>query len=91
VSKETGCTSLIITCKNKGTRQGKLLNAKFIVSPAELKKEDTRKSTSVVLSLKDIPGLASSIFANSSRRFVIPWPKSLPIGPVSVSLEQGEY
>jgi fimbrial chaperone protein len=82
---------LVITCKNQGTRDGKLLNAKFIVSPADSRKEDTRKSTSVVLTLKDIPGLASSIFANSSRRFVIPWPKNLPIGPVNVSLEQGEY
>ena len=82
---------LVITCKNQGTRDGKLLNAKFIVSPADSRKEDTRKNTSVVLTLKDIPGLASSILANSTRRFIIPWPKNLPIGPVNVSLEQGEY
>ncbi|MBW2093122.1 MAG: fimbria/pilus periplasmic chaperone [Deltaproteobacteria bacterium] len=85
---ESGQPELVIICMNKGTGRGNLLKAKFIVTPVGSGKGGARKGASVELAREDIPGAASSIFVNGLRRFVIPWPRDLPFGPVKVVLKR---
>lgn len=85
---DDGSRELIITCRNDGNLHGKLIGKKLIVTPAG-EKFDWDKS--VTLTSRDIPNLTSSILFNSLRRFIIPWPKELPFGPVRVILETHDF
>jgi len=78
---------LIIICLNKGTRNGKLIDAQLVVTSDISAESESADRPSVTLTRKEIPGFASAIFAKSRRRFVIPWPQELPFGPVQVILK----
>jgi len=90
VNKANGERKLVVTVFNQGKKHGKLMNAQLVVRsimPDGL--ADTAKQT-VILTRTDIPGLATAIFANSLRRFVMPWPEQIPFGPVSVTLKNDQ-
>lgn len=81
---------LIITCLNKGDKHGKLVDAELQISsdiPSVYEIETgIENNATVTLSRMEVPGFATSIFAKSRRRYVIPWPEEIPFGPVKVTL-----
>jgi fimbrial chaperone protein len=79
--------SLEIICANTGTARTNLKQMKFSVVPLEDNGIEDANGT-VILSLKDIPALKTTLYAGGRRRFVVPWPKGLPDSPVTVLLNK---
>ena len=82
---DKGEQELEIVCENKGNLHGKLTSASFYIRQGA-RKEDSGKLKPVILTMTEVPAMASSILANSKRRFSILWPKNIPLGQINVEL-----
>lgn len=81
VTGEGGETQLAITLNNLGTARARLKNLKLHL---------TAQGTTVDLEEDQLQGMENEvILAGNRRRFVLPWPASLPQGPVTATFEYG--
>jgi fimbrial chaperone protein len=72
-----GKPSLAITIENLGAAHGRLVDPKLQLTAAGSGK-------SVTLAPEQLPSLAGvSVLAGKTRRFQVPWPEALPVGPVT--------
>lgn len=77
--KSPNASSLAITVQNTGTAQGVLKNCKTTARAG---------GVTVALPQESLRLLQQGrILAGNKRRFLVPWPASLPTGPVEVSLQ----
>jgi len=68
---------LAITLQNRGTAHARAVDPQLTLTAAGSGKR-------VVLGADQLPGLAGfSVLAGKTRRFMVPWPESLPVGPVA--------
>ncbi|NOR45010.1 MAG: hypothetical protein GQ534_05430, partial [Candidatus Delongbacteria bacterium] len=82
---DKGEQELEVVCINNGNLHGKLTNAAFYVRQGA-RKEDSGKLKPVILTMNEVPAMASSILAKSKRRFTILWPENIPLGQINVEL-----
>ena len=82
---DKGEQELEVVCINNGNLHGKLTNATFYVRQGA-RKEDSGKLKPVILTMREVSAMASSILANSKRRFSILWPEGIPLGQINVEL-----
>lgn len=82
---DKGEQELEIVCINNGNLHGKLTKAAFYIRQGA-RKEDSGKLKPVILTMTEVSAMASSILANSKRRFSILWPKNIPLGQINVEL-----
>lgn len=76
-----GAQALTVTFNNQGTAHASLKNLKLhLTSPSQGIKVD--------LQPEQLPKINNAvILAGSKRQFVLPWPASLPVGPVTATFE----
>jgi fimbrial chaperone protein len=76
---EEGEDQLLLTLKNEGS-------AHKILGDFSLQLKSSQDGSTVTLGKDDIGGVAGeNILAGNKRRFVLPWPKELPVGPVTAT------
>lgn len=78
-TNEEGEQRLNVTVSNTGSRHAILGNLKLSV---------TGGGQSVTMAPEQLEGMTgANMLAGATRRFSVPWPESLPFGPVQVNLE----
>ena len=82
---DKGEQELEIVCINNGNLHGKLTNATFYVRQGA-RKEDNANQGPLILTMTEVPAMASAILAKSKRRFSILWPEKIPLGQINVEL-----
>jgi fimbrial chaperone protein len=74
---ENGQEQLVIMLENLGTAHQLLRNFQITVNS---------EGASITLTEEDLKGLSGrNILPGNKRRFVLPWPKELPVGPVTAT------
>jgi fimbrial chaperone protein len=77
---KTGADQLVLNVANQGTAHRLLQNIKVMVTASSGK--------SVTLAGKQLEGvLGENILADSKRQFILPWPKEIPVGPVTATFD----
>lgn len=77
---KAGADEMVLTLQNKGTAHLVLDNLIFTLTSA------TQPDKSITI--EDWKGVAGeNMLAGASRRFVLPWPKNLPVGDVTVTFK----
>ena len=78
---KTGADQLVLNVANQGTAHRLLQNIKVTVKAAS--------GQSVTLAgEKQLEGiLGENILADSKRQFILPWPKEIPVGPVTATFD----
>ena len=77
---KAGADQLVLNVANQGTAHQLLQNIKVMVTASSGK--------SVTLAGKQLEGVLNvNILADSKRRFILPWPKELPVGPVTATFD----
>jgi fimbrial chaperone protein len=77
---KTGADQLVLNVANQGTAHRLLQNIKVMVTAGSGK--------SVTLAGKQLEGvLNENILADSKRQFILPWPKEIPVGPVTATFD----
>lgn len=76
---------LEVTLANLGTAHHPLRDLSLVLMPLEPGGGSLRQSP-VTLAARDVSGMSAALLAGSRRRLLIPWPASLPAGPVRVVL-----
>jgi fimbrial chaperone protein len=72
--------ALQVVCANKGSKRQSLKEARLVLtSPAA-------PSSKVVLDKVRMPELGGTVYAGGTRKFTVPWPDGLPVGPVSADI-----
>lgn len=72
-----GQRHLAITIENRGSAHGRIVDPKLQLTA-------TGSGTAVTLGSDQLSGLEGlSVLAGKTRRFLVPWPQSLPVGPVA--------
>ncbi|MBN2790666.1 MAG: molecular chaperone [Candidatus Delongbacteria bacterium] len=82
---DKGEQELEIVCINNGNLHGKLTSASFLIRQGA-RKEDSGNLKPLILTMNEVPAMASSILAKSKRRFRILWPEQIPLGQINVEL-----
>jgi fimbrial chaperone protein len=79
-SGKTG-NEMVLMVENKGSQHLILKSPKFKVVSLQ-------NNAAVELSKDDFPGVGGqNILAGKTRKYVVPWPKNVPVGPVKVTVE----
>ena len=79
ITDDKGAQRLSVTVSNTGTRHAILGNLKLNV---------TGGGQSVTLAPEQLEGMTgANVLAGATRRFSVPWPESLPVGPIQVGLD----
>jgi fimbrial chaperone protein len=77
---KAGADQLVLNVANQGTAHRLLQNIKVMVTAGS--------GQSVILAGKQLEGvLNENILADSKRQFILPWPKELPVGPVTATFD----
>ncbi|MDA3899712.1 MAG: hypothetical protein PF637_04230 [Spirochaetes bacterium] len=90
LTDENGKNQIIISCLNKGNIHGKLRGYSFIIMPGS-EKNQFPEFEPIILNNADVPGMGQAILAQSSRKFIIPWPEKLPFGKINIELKKNVY
>jgi fimbrial chaperone protein len=77
---KAGADKLVLNVANQGTAHKLLQNIKVTVKAGS--------GQSVTLAGKQLEGvLGENILADSKRQFILPWPKEIPVGPVTATFD----
>ncbi len=76
---------LEVLLSNQGTAHKIIKNSKLRVIPKDKKGKENQKAA-VVIAPDQMRG-SMNMLAKGKRRFLIPWPEDVPVGPVRVELE----
>jgi fimbrial chaperone protein len=77
---KTGTDQLVLTLENKGTAHLLLNDLIFTLTP--------KNQPDKTLITEELPGVTGeNMLAGIRRRFVIPWPKNLPVGELTVTFK----
>lgn len=80
-AKNSGATRLAVTVSNTGTAHALLQGATLTVQPGG-------GGAAITLSADRLKGMiGENVLAGHSRRFILPWPTEIPVGPVSAALK----
>lgn len=83
---DVGEQMLELIVKNQGNIHGNLAPYSFEVQAID--ETNGNILGSIVLNKEEIPKMASAIHAGAERRYLIPWPKDLPITDLKVNLNK---
>lgn len=75
-----GKDELVLTIENQGTAHQLLRGARIVLTPSQGQAIKLTKDQ-----LKEIE--TQNVLAGNKRQFVLPWPKELPVGPVTATFE----